>query len=302
MSANIHFEIAGSGKLAITQEGMTGTRIARCDWDKWPATCVALMGTPIFFAGFMQVVGRQSWPGIPYMLVDSVDVEGMGRMRKSTWDAGPRYDYAKLTINYQVPKSEDDKDENGQPAVFLIESLDYSVDVAVVPVQVVDEVDKEKMEKEAKDLFNNQPSSNADGEPVEPQPVEAFQREPRKKSVKRHIRIPTITYSTTMPRLPQLPGAAIREAVGKVNKKSIFGGKPGTVLFDGPQAERESAFFTQRTWRVSYKFIYQQFGWNNQLHPDTLNWVPAKGIGSDNDPYQYYDLKKLFPAPYKVSS
>lgn len=298
----IDFEIQGSGKLSIGQDGMTGTRIARCNWAVWPSTVVALMGTPIFFNGFMQVIGRGSWPGIPYLLVDSVEVEGMGRMRKSNWAFGPSYDYAKLSINYQTPKNEDDKDENGQPAVFLIESLDYSVEVAVVPVLVVDEVDKEKIKKEAKDLFENQPSSDSSSDPVEPKPIESFNREPKKKTVKRHIRIPTISYTTTMPRLSQLPAAAIREAVGKINNKSIFGGKPGTVLFDGPSAERESAFFTQRFWRVTYKFIYQQFGWNNQLHPDTLKWVPAKGVGSDNDPYEYFNLKNLFPAPYQVSS
>lgn len=297
MASAIIDEIEGSGKFKIGQDGMAGTRIARCLWENWPAAIYELMGTPLVYGGTIVIVGRQHWPGIPILQVDSIDVEGQGRMKKTTWGQGPGYKYGKLTINYKTQIDEDDENpDGGEPGTYLIESLDYSVEIAVIPVLVVDDVDPEKAEKPADDVYY------PGGVVPKDDPDVIANAEKRKKTVKRHVRIPTITYQTTLPRVPNLPYEAIRTACGRVNKTQIFGGAPGTVLFDGPQAERESAFFTARFWRVQYKFLYQPFGWNNTLHPDSLKWVPAKGNGSENDPYLGYELKNLFPAPYRVRS
>ena len=305
MGAYIIDEIQGSGRLSISQNGMTGIRIARCAWNNWPGAVLGLMGTPVWYNGFIAILGRESWPGLPGLLVDSVDVEPLGTMINSGWYDGPSYNYAKLTINYKVNEAEDNKDEKGEPGTWLIEKLDYSVEVAVIPVQVVDEADKKKLERDAAAelaIYLAAPTSNADGSPapVMPKPIPAADRVPKKKTLKRYVRIPTITYTTTMPKVPFLPGGVIQEGIGRINSKPIFGANVGTVLFDGPSAERESIFFTQRFWRIEYKFIYQPFGWNNTLHPDTLKWVAAKAVGADNDPHEYYDLRNLFPAPYKV--
>lgn len=301
MSAYIIDELAGSGKLNISGDGMGATRLARCHWNNWPAAVLSLMGVPVWYGGTLMIIGRQSYPGIPYLQVDSVDVEGMGTMYSSSWSAGPSYRYGKLSITYKTPDEEDNKDENGSPGTYLIESLDYSVEVAVVPVLVADHADKDKLKADADFILKNYVSSNPDGSPA-PIPIPPAAKEAKKKTVKRHIRIPTITYTTTLPRLPILPHAEIRNSIGRLNKTSIFGGKPGTVLFDGPNAERESVFFTRRFWRCTYKFMYQPFGWNKTLHPDTLKWVEAKALGSDNNPYEYAELKKLFPRPYNVRS
>lgn len=300
MSSLIIDELGGSGKLNAGIDGMSGTRIARCLWLNWPATVMDLMGVPVFYAGYLQIIGRQTWPGLPLLQVNSIDVEGMGKMHGSNWYQGPSYEFAKLTINYKVNENEDDKDENGNPSPYLIESLDYGVDIAVVPVVVVDEADKVKLEQSSKDAWKNQPLSNPDGSPRLPVPIAPANKTPRKKTLKRHIRIPTITYKVTIPRYPNLPNEAIQDCLGRVNDKTIFGGVPGTVLFDGPNAERESIFFQQRFWRITYQFMYQPFGWNHQLHPETLQWVPAKGLGSDRDPYENARLQNLFPAPYRV--
>lgn len=302
MSSRIIDEIEPA-TITIGQDGMNGTRVARCRWEDWTQTVLDLMGTPVFYGGAFYLLGRQNYPGIPTMLVDSVTVKGMGATRKSTWGQGGRWTYGNLTINYKIPKSEDDKDENGDPATYLVEELDYNVEIIQVPVKVVDQQDLAKLRKNAEQLWQEQvrqaPSSNADGSPAPLPPRPIVNPEAVMKTVKRNIRIPTITYKTTMPRLPVLPDK-IQSHVGKINNRQIFGGALGTVLFDGPSASRESAFFTQRFWKVDYQFIYQPHGWNNILHPDTLQWVPAKGVASDNDPYEYADLRKLYPTPYKV--
>ncbi len=302
MSSLIIDEI-DSPSIQIGQDGMTGTRTARCHWDNWMRVVLDLMGTPVFSNGSFFLLGRDSFPGIPTMMVDSVSVKGMGATRKSTWASGSRWTYANLTVQYKVPKDEDEKDENEDPATYLVEELDYSVEIIQVPVKVVDKQDVAKLQKDADELWAEQaaklPSSNPDGSPTAIPPKPVVNGEAVAKTIKRNIRIPTITYKTTMPRLFKLPDK-IQGTVGKVNNRKIFGGAPGTVLFDGPSASRESAFFTQRFWKVDYQFIYQPHGWNNILHPDTLKWVPAKGVASDNDPYEYADLRKLYPTPYSV--
>lgn len=289
--------------VTIGQDGLSGTRYPRCRWQHWPQVVTDLMGVPVYFAGMFMLLGRQTWPGMPTLKVDSVTVKGQGATVASTWFNGPTYEWAELTVNYKVPKDEDEKNENGEPATYLVEELDYSVEVIQVPVQVVDKQDLAKLQKDADaawaEIAKATPSSDDQGNPVPLPPKPIVQPQAVKKTVKRNIRVPTITYKTTMPRLIELP-AKIRPHVGKINKKKIFGGAPGTVLFDGPSASRESAFFTQRFWKVDYQFIYNPHGWNNILHPDTLKWVPAKGVASDNDPYEYADLRELYPKPYTV--
>lgn len=301
--SNLIIDEINYASVQIGQDGLSGTRYPRCRWEDWPAVVTGLMGTPVFFGGLFMLLGRQNWPGMPTLKVDNVTVKGMGATVASTWYAGPNYEFAELTVNYKVPKDEDDKNENGDAATYLVEELDYSVEIIQVPVQVVDQQDLAKLQKDADELFAEQakrlPSSDEQGNPIPLPPKPIVQPQAVKKTVKRNIRIPTITYKTTIPRLVELPDK-IQSHVGKINNRKIFGGAPGTVLFDGPSASRESAFFTQRFWKVDYQFIYQPHGWNNILHPDTLKWVPAKGVASDNDPYEHADLRKLYPKPYTV--
>jgi len=307
MSSLIIDEIKGSGPISITQKGITASRIARCRWDDWPQVVSDLMGVLIVFGNNAMIIGTQTYPGLPALLVDSVEISGMGKMLNSSWGWGPRYDYAKLDIAYKVPEFQDDKDENGQPATYLIESLDYSVEIATVPVKVPDVVNKKKVEEDAGDALERAYAAqvaNSQNPPPGATPPEPANDDKEKKTkiVKRHIRIPTITYTVTIPKSRILPADQIRLNVGKVNKSSIFGGPRGTVLFDGPNAERESAFLGDRTWRIKYQFIYQPHGWNNMLNPETLKWVPCIAVGADNAPYEFADLKKIFPSPYTVRS
>lgn len=293
MSALIIDEVQGSGKFQISSDGMTGTRICRSLWANWPSVVLDLMGTPVLFGQTIVWVGRGSWPGIPTLQVETIEVEGQGKSLKSNWEDGPKYDFAKFTIGYKIPEFEDNKNEAGQPAQYLIESLDYSVELAVVPVMTVDNVDTTKTDNpDAYPYYKTEPILAE--EPAAP-PAAAV---PTKATTKRHVRIPTITYTVTMPRLATIPHSTMQASLATVNKTKLFGGQPGTVLFDGPQADRESAFFSARYWRLTYKFIYQRFGWNMQLDPNTLKWVPAQALGAENAPYPARELRDLFPAPY----
>lgn len=293
MSAFIIDEIMGSGtgRFQISQDGMTGTRIARCYWADWPTVVINLMGTPVVFGQTVIWVGRQHWPGIPALQIDTVDVEGLGKQLSSTWEDGPRFEYAKVTAQYKVPEFEDNEDENGNPAQYLIESLDYSVELMVVPVLTVDNVDTAKMAREGQYDYRETPILNEAPQNLSGSPQLKAQQ-------KRHIRVPTITYTVTMPRLATIPHSTMQASLATVNKTKIFGGEPGTVLFDGPQADRESAFFSARYWRLTYKFLYQRFGWNKQIDPNTLKWVPAQALGAENAPYLIREHRDLFPEPY----
>lgn len=291
MSSLIIDEIEKSGTFQISQDGMTGNRVARVDWDNWAQAVLDLMGVPVVFGQTVIWVGRQSWPGIPALQVDTVQVEGMGKNLKSTWEDGPRFEFAKLSVGYKIPEFEDKEDENGNPAQYLIESLDYSVELAVVPVMTVDNVDTAKLAREPGYDYREVPILNEN-----PQNVSGGL--PMKSQQKRHIRIPTITYTVTMPRLRTIPHSTMQASLATVNKTKIFGGEPGTVLFDGPQADRESAFFSARYWKLTYKFLYQRFGWNKQMDPLTMKWVPAQALGAENAPYLIREHRDLFPEPY----
>jgi hypothetical protein len=255
-------EIEGSGKLSFTEDSASATRIAVCDGAHLIPSIQFLMGYVYQDANGKDVrVGADVFLPFTRLRCSSVDVEPHGEMGNGSWDTGPFYAKAKLTIKYSVPPwEEDDASDGPEDITFLTQSLDYSCEILTVPVKI-----------------------GSTGIP-------AAQR----KTANRNIRLPLVTYTMELPRVKKPKWTTIQDMVGKVNSATLFGGAPETVLFDGPNVNRSVTLLGDKSWKFVGKFIYNRHGWNNSLNPDTLVWEPVRNATTGaTPPYETANLKEL---------
>lgn len=73
------------------------------------------------------------------------------------------------------------------------------------------------------------------------------------------------TIVLTFPFVPYIPWNYLREYIGKVNDRPMFGCDAGTLLLEGPSMRQET--YSDGTNRTScvLRFAYRQLGWNSQL-------------------------------------
>jgi len=253
-------------KLSYTPEGISGTRVGKIPWVDVEDTVTDLTGGLNTYGDDAIWSSSKPWPNLSKLKVASVDVEPMGsRSANYSFHETIQFTDAKITINYETMPYEEPEDKDDDfDETYLIESLDFSVEVLVVPVKV-------------------EISPGAGG---------------GSRIVKKHIRIPTITYDVELPRVYNPQFALLRSSIGKVNTDGIFGADAETVLFDGPRASREIKYSSKsgwvRTWKLQLRFLYQQFGWNKTLDPVGLEWVDANAAGGGGEvPYEKIALLPL---------
>lgn len=270
-------DIEMTAKLSITPEGMTATRTALVDFDEYKAAVNLMFGSLGVVGGVLiPIIGANTWPGIPFLRATSVDVEYFGKCVASDWELGPVAEHVKLTIGYSTKDQGDDDDNHDQPEdeVWLIQSVDYNCDIITIPVKV----------ESVLEVSAHTPRGDT--------PAHTVSRE-----VKKFIRIPTVTYTGTLPAVREPKWDTINAKVGKINTDVIFRGPAGTVLFDGLNGEREARNLDAvRMWKIATKMIYQRHGWNKVLHPDTLEWVDAAALNGGNRPYESTTLRDILKA------
>jgi hypothetical protein len=255
-------EIAGeSGKLVFGEGKVTGTRVAEVSWAEMLDAVKYFLGAVVIAPDGVEIIySGDAWPGIPNLTAQSVDVEPRGKTGNSEWsEAIIPATRARLRIAYDTSRGGlQTGGSNGGPEdeVYLVESVDYSCEVLTIPVKVVDSG--------------------------------------KEREAKRHFRIPTITYIAELPKVLRPSWSTIQDLSGKINSVAVFGGAVGTVLFDGPKLNRTIDQSGNFSWHAVYKFVYNKFGWNNQLHPDTLEWVAATAVSGANTIYESADLSALW--------
>jgi hypothetical protein len=256
-------EIQGSGKLTFGESSASGTRIAVVDAAQLFPAINFLMGyVYVDLSGKQVRLGADKWPYLPSLACTSVEVEPHGAMGLNgvgDWqNLGPYYEKAKLTVKYETLKYDEENDSNNpEDITFMTQELDYSCDILTVPMKV---------------------GSGASA-----------------PTVNRHIRLPLITYTITIPQVVTPPWNLFNSLVGMVNDSTLFGGEPGTVLFDGPKVSRTVTLLGSKAWQVVLKLIYNRHGWNKTLNPNTLVWENAKDKQSGNTPpYESGPLDLLF--------
>lgn len=275
-------DIDDSGTVQYTQEGITAKRVFKCPGAYMHAVALQMMGVLIQIGDQYMIVGSESYPGFPNLRVTEVEVSRLATSKHvtSTYTSGPMWEFAQLAVTYNTGvKNDKDDDNNDSPdnIKYAVQSLDYSVEVLVLPVTVEDSV------------YVGMGAPGADG----------MGRKNVKRDVKRYIRIPTIAYDIKFEKIMNPTWAMFEDKIGKINTVPIGGGAIGTVLFEGVKADREITPAGDRAWGVNFKFIYQRHGWNNTIHPQTLKWVPAKSLDAQNDPYESTNLRDLIPAQFR---
>lgn len=253
-------EIAGeSGRMNFSQGRITGTRVAEVDWSQLQDAVKYLLGAIVIATGGEEIIyPGDVWPGFPNLVASAVDVKGMGKTSNSEWETIIPHTRARLEVQYTTPQynSESGGSNGPQADPYIIESLDYACEVLSIPVKLDD-------------------GGNT-------------------KEVKRHFRIPTIIYNLELPTIKNPNWSLIRDLSGQINSVAVFGGAVGTVLFDGPKLSREVMTDGTYSWKAIYKFIYNKFGWNKQIHPETLEWVSVAALSGGNLPYESGDLRQLW--------
>lgn len=248
-----------SGHMTFGEGRISGVRVAEVDWAQMIDAVKYFLGAIVLAPDGVEIVyPGDEWPGVANLLAASVTVKPMGKTGNSEWSSIIPATRARLTINYETSAwgSQTGGSTSPENEPYLIESVDYSCEILSVPVKLTD-------------------GSNA-------------------KEVKRHFRIPTITYVVEIPKIRKPNFSTIADLSGKVNSTTVFGGAAGTVLFDGPKLNREIHQTGDYAWKAVYKFVYNKHGWNNQPHPDTLAWVPHTAVASANVMYESADLTQLW--------
>lgn len=88
------------------------------------------------------------------------------------------------------------------------------------------------------------------------------------------ILVPQIEITLTAHQVYYLPLDVIFPLVGKVNTYTFYTAAPGTLLFLGCQAGRQSSVVGSSNWEVVYNFVYRPIEWNKF-------WSPVPGVGWD---------------------
>lgn len=254
-------EVGGeTGRLNFGEGRISGVRVGEVIYSELFDAVRHLLGAIVIASGGEEIIyPGDEWPGIPNLVASSVSVEPRGKSGETDdWGTVLPHARARLTVNYSTPNWGSNTGGSGGPEdePFMIEDVDYSCETLSVPVKLTD-------------------GSNT-------------------KETKRHFRIPTITYTVEIPKLRNPNWALINSLNGKVNTQTVFGGPAGTVLFDGPKIGREVHLVGEYAWKAKYKFIYNRFGWNKQIHPDTLTWVDVTAVASANKLYETADLRDLW--------
>ena len=260
--------------LSFGADEITGTRFGKVSYEDLFSAVDILMGTTLVEGDDAECVEGDVWPGIPELVVDTIQADALGATITSDWETGPKFDFAELTVGYKTKPFDE-----GEDADLLIQQLDYSVEVLVVPLKISLKGDPEG---EGPD-----PGFVEFGPDGGPPPKGTNER-----TVKRHIRLPTITYTMTLPRVRNPNFAALNEKIGKISSDFVLGAPAGQILFDGVNADR-TLTFRKRSWKVALKMIFNRHGWNNSIDPRTLLFRPIVAKFGDQKPYELTAMASL---------
>lgn len=258
-------EVEGSGVVTIGADGMTGRRIGRCLSTEMAQAVGYIFGAITKTSDNERYTEAQAYPGFPSLKAMAITCSPWGRTGNSSWESAVLpSQYQKLeieykTVDYQVPGQEKENPENEE---YMIQDVNYTCETIIVPVKVTD---------------TNHSSATST------------------RLVSQYIRLPKIEYKVTIPKVKFPKFSIIQELSGKVNTVPVFGGAFGTVLFDGPKLSNTISSLGDPAWKQEMTFIYNRFGWNKTLHPETLKWVSALSPdGGVNLMYEQADLSRLW--------
>lgn len=251
----------GSGKLKISGTSSSGTRLAKVSGsDLLAALRYLLPVVTIDSEGKEHRFGGDAFPNFPMLTVSEVTAEPSGAQSGEwEWSGNPLHSSYKLNITYSPQEQFQKEQDTPEGEDVLIIGVDYSVDLLSVPVRIP------------------QTGSPSD----------------KGRAVK-HIRLPKVVYTLELPKVIKPKWSVINEASGTINSVAVMGCEIGTLLFDGPKLRTAINTVEPASWKVQYKFVYNKYGWNKSLNPDTLDWETVQAETGGNLPYEEYDIRNLW--------
>lgn len=231
-------ELEGSGGLAFTPDGIRGARTFIVDWADRIAFSEVLLG-------YTNAVGHvpirreaQRFPGYEYLYCQKAEVTGLGEVSQGEEmiaypKARVRAEYSPLLTGSSVSEGSASGEDEG---LHLEESWDFAGETLTVPGPT----------------FQYSDTGEKLSEPV-------------------GVMVATVELTLTSESEPELPAAAIRACLGKVNATSWYGAAAENVLFLGASGRRVITSAGSRAWHLCYRFREKQVSWNARLRGD--QWV-----------------------------
>ena len=251
-------ELEGSGGLTFGPNGIRGVRTFIVDWEDRVAFAQALLG-------YTNAVGHvpirreaETLPGYEYLYCQHAEVTGLGEVSQGCdMIAYPKArvaaEYAPLRMGPSTGGQEDYEEETDQPGLHLEETWDFAGETLTAPGSA----------------FTWSDTGESLSEPV-------------------GVMVATVELTLTSESEPELPAAAIRSCLGKVNSGAWYGAEAERVLFLGASARRVITSSGSRAWRLCYRFRERQMSWNARLRG--ADWVELSP-----KPYAAADFSVLIP-------
>lgn len=188
------------------------------------------------------------------------------------------WEKCKILVKYRTPEFDPEPGGGGgggsSNPVFITEQFDTSLSGLDVPIS-----------------HSTSTTSDVEGE---------FQQDHRANLI-----IPNINYRLTIHFLPEsifTTKAAVYESLlGKVNTTALItpsgpkASNPGTLRYDGPSGIRRYDIGGLRTWEISHVFVFNRYGWNNQINLENGKFEEVHIKGNPNQLlFEEADLNQIF--------
>ncbi len=274
-------ELGGSPTLTMDRKGGTGKRVFKINWGDIKAAI-----TEVFPSTRFGWLNSAAMPGYPWLRAQSLDIEPWDAENPAgTNDIINRYlGGAKMTVNYapntfEEPEDSTDGEKPGaEEIVFLDNEISVSGEYLTWPNQGV------RWERNASAAGEiDRAGCVAEGAAVLASGTPIARSNQVSEEIKVGIIIPLLEHSLTWNQVPRVPWAAIRSTMGRVNKLTWAGSPPGTLLFAGATASRQTTQFGAKAWKLTYKISEKNLpkpksgagslpadpaiGWNHFLRP-----------------------------------
>jgi hypothetical protein len=223
------------------------------DWDLVAPFCNALMGSLEVFGTTAVYTPAGVAPESTNLRALGVEAQPYELLRQDPDDGPPRFDWAKVTVNYGIPtwdsiaeekpESEENQlpNETGQPYTYQTHEIDYDEEQVPLPVGAYH--------------FRNSPQLKVN------RPY--------------NVHIGRATIRIVRQWYPRLPFDTVVGLLNRTNEDTFLGRDPGTIRFAKARTRQQFTSDGRRTQEFEMIFEWREFAWGKFPRPDsaTFDWV-----------------------------
>lgn len=276
--------VQGYPKISGDENGTTATEKYLIASSNVAAFYLESLPPPILFLNFFVLPARRRMPGTGFLITKRVDFEPhSGQLPGDPFLVDPdkpaSYDdlYA-VTIQYEtMQESDDDERDETDPRTFLEHSINAGGEFLSIP--------SNKTTVDPKDVENNAPTSDEDGNPL---PAAEEPNEDRNMPIL--WQVPTLEHNLRWDFVLSPPWERIFKMMGTVNSQAVdlfFDAPAETVMFMGVSGSQtylwDGASARVQPWKLDFKFSQRhieengfKYGWNHVYSPKKGQWVKVR--------------------------